>query len=46
MLTDVYGNCPPRAAEFSKGATDLAQVKNATDARREVPPGVYGTNKR
>jgi hypothetical protein len=41
ILVDVYGNKPPRAAEFGKGATTLAEIKEATDARRNVKPGVY-----
>ena len=35
----VYGTTPPRAAEFGKGARDLAEIKEATDARRAQQPG-------
>jgi|HubBroStandDraft_2_1064218.scaffolds.fasta_scaffold2088196_1 hypothetical protein len=35
----VYGTTPPRAAEFGKGARDLAEIKQATDARRAQRPG-------
>ncbi len=41
ILTDVYGNKPPRAAEFGKGATTLAEVKDATEARRNARPGEF-----
>lgn len=45
ILTDVYGNRPPPAAEFGKGVSDQAGAQAAVDARREVPPGVYGTKR-
>jgi hypothetical protein len=41
ILTDVYGNRPPKAAELGKGVSDIAGVQEATDARREVKHGVY-----
>jgi hypothetical protein len=36
---NVYGTIAPRAAEFGKGARDLAEIKQATDARRAQRPG-------
>jgi hypothetical protein len=36
---NVYGTTPPRAAEFGKGARDLAEIEQATDARRVQRPG-------
>lgn len=42
---DVYGNKAPVAAKFGVGATDRAGAQQAQDARREVPPGVYGTKR-
>ncbi len=39
---DVYGNkAPPAAADFLKGARTLAEIKQATDARRNNRPGDY-----
>lgn len=32
--SDRDGIAPPRAAQFGKGARDLAEIKQATDARR------------
>jgi hypothetical protein len=44
-LVGEYGNKPPKAAEFGVGATNLAQVKDATDARRAVVPGTYDSKR-
>jgi hypothetical protein len=41
ILTSVYGNKPPRAAEFGKGARDLAEIREATEASRNAKPGQY-----
>jgi hypothetical protein len=41
ILVSTYGNRPPKAAEFGKGVSDVAGVTEATDARRNVPPGVF-----
>jgi hypothetical protein len=40
ILVDGYNSqttktVPPRAAQFGKGARDLTEIKQATDARRE-----------
>jgi hypothetical protein len=34
ILTSVYGRNAPDAAKFGKGATNLAQIKEAAEARR------------
>jgi hypothetical protein len=34
ILTSVYGKDAPAAAKFGKGATNLAQINEATEARR------------
>jgi hypothetical protein len=39
IQVSVYGSKPPPAAEFGKGARDLAEIKEATDARRAQRPG-------
>jgi hypothetical protein len=41
VLVSTYGNRPPRAAEYGKGVSDIAGVEEATNARRNVKPGVY-----
>jgi len=41
ILTDVYGRDAPDAAKFGKGATTLAEINQATDARRQLRPGAY-----
>jgi hypothetical protein len=41
ILTSIYGNKPPRAAEFGKGARDLAEIREATEAQRNAKPGEY-----
>ncbi len=45
ILTDVYGNRPPKAAEFGKGVSDQAGAQQAQDARRSVPPGVFDSKR-
>ena len=34
ILTDVYGKSAPDAAKFDVGATNLAEIEEATQARR------------
>lgn len=43
ILVDVYGNKPPKAAESfgGRGAHTIDEIKEATEARRTVPPGSY-----
>jgi hypothetical protein len=41
ILVNVYGNKPPRAAEFRKRVYDVAGVREVLDARRSVKPGQY-----
>ncbi len=43
ILTDVYGSRPPKAAESfgGNGVTTLAEIQEATDARRNAKPGEY-----
>jgi hypothetical protein len=41
-LVSVYGKNPPKAAEFNKGARTIEEVREATEARRNLKPGVYG----
>jgi hypothetical protein len=41
ILTSVYGNKSPRAAELGKGARDLAEIREATEAQRNAKPGEY-----
>jgi hypothetical protein len=41
VLVNVYGNKPPRAAEFGKGVSDRAGAQEAQDARRNARPGEY-----
>ena len=41
ILTNVYGNLPPKASVFDGGVSDRAGVEEATAARREVLPGAY-----
>jgi hypothetical protein len=41
-LISVYGKDAPRAAEFNKGARNIEEVREATEARRNQKPGVYG----
>jgi hypothetical protein len=36
VLISVYGQNAPDAAKFGVGATTLAQIKQATDARRAL----------
>jgi hypothetical protein len=36
VLVNVYGRNAPDAAKFGVGATTLAQIKQATDARRAL----------
>ena len=45
ILTSVYGNRPPRAAEFGKGARSLDEIKRATEAQRNATPGEYGSKR-
>jgi len=40
-LTDVYGKTAPAAAKFGVGAANLAEIQEATDARRSQKPGYY-----
>jgi hypothetical protein len=44
VIVNVYGNKPPRAAEFGKGVSDIAGVQEAIDARRNAKPGEYDQN--
>jgi hypothetical protein len=39
ILTSIYGSTPPRAAQFGKGARDLAEIQEATAAQRQQRPG-------
>jgi len=43
ILTNVYGNRPPKAAESfgGRGAHTIDEIKQATEARRAIPPGAY-----
>jgi hypothetical protein len=36
ILVSVYGSNPPDAAKFGVGATTLADIERATEARREL----------
>jgi hypothetical protein len=36
IRVDVYGQKPPKAATFGRGATNLAQINEATEARRNL----------
>jgi hypothetical protein len=39
--TDVYGTKAPKAAQAGVGATNLAEIREAPDARRNARPGQY-----
>lgn len=46
ILTDVYANRPPKAAEFGKGVSDQAGAQAAVGARRNAVPGTYDAKRR
>ena len=39
VKVDVYGSKAPAAADFRRGATSVAEIREATDARRNQRPG-------